>query len=256
MKMTISDMQEIAKGHRGKCLSEEYINSVTKLTWQCKNGHRWDATPHSLHQGNWCPVCAGVQKGTIEEMLGMAKERGGQCLSEKYVGALSKLKWQCKEGHQWEARPAHIKQGSWCPACAAGMRRGTIKEMQRIAEERGGQCLSEKYINSRSKVKWQCKNGHQWEATPASIKQGGWCPACAGVQKGTIEDMQKIAEERGGQCLSEKYINSGTKLKWQCKEGHQWEAAPASIKRGSWCRFCAVRLGTVPASDQGRILSI
>jgi len=241
MKMTISDMQEIAKGYRGKCLSEKYINSVTKLTWRCKNGHQWEATPHSLHQGNWCPVCAGVQKGTIEGMQKIAEERGGQCLSEQYVGALSKLKWQCKEGHQWEAPPHSLQQGSWCAACA-GMRKGTIEEMQTIAKKRGGQCLSLEYINSSTKLIWQCRENHQWEAIPHNVQQGHWCPACGGARKGTIEDMQKIAEERDGQCLSEKYINSRSKLKWQCKEGHQWEAAPASIKRGSWCRFCAVRI--------------
>ncbi|PKM92484.1 MAG: hypothetical protein CVU81_00175, partial [Euryarchaeota archaeon HGW-Euryarchaeota-1] len=43
----------------------------------------------------------------------------------------------------------------------------------------------------------------------------------------------------GGKCLSTKYINANTKLKWQCKEGHRWEAIPSSIKKGSWCPVCA-----------------
>lgn len=53
--------------------------------------------------------------------------------------------------------------------------------------------------------------------------------------KYTIEDMQTLAEERGGKCLSENYFNSHTKLIWKCKYGHVWKATPINIKRGSWC---------------------
>lgn len=57
-------------------------------------------------------------------------------------------------------------------------------------------------------------------------------------RKITIEDIQRNAEDRGGKCLSTVYINSQTKLKFQCKEGHIWEAIPNSIRLGRWCRQC------------------
>ena len=51
--------------------------------------------------------------------------------------------------------------------------------------------------------------------------------------------MQKIAIEREGKCISEKYINCDTKLLWECKEGHQWWALPKSIKYDdNWCPVC------------------
>jgi len=45
-----------------------------------------------------------------------------------------KLKWQCKEGHIWEATPYHIKnRKQWYPKCgmirAANLKRKTIKEV-------------------------------------------------------------------------------------------------------------------------------
>ena len=177
-------------------------------------------------------------KMTISEMQEIAKKKGGQCLSERYINGHTNLTWQCKKGHQWDATPANVKRGSWCPACA-GSKRGTIKKMREIAEEHGGQCLSLEYINSITKLTWRCKKGHQWDATPHSLHEGHWCPVCAGVQKGTIEQMQKIARERGGQCLSEKYVGALSKLKWQCKNGHQWEAPSHSLQQGHWCRLCA-----------------
>ena len=58
-----------------------------------------------------------MKKLTIEEMQKIAYGRGGKCISARYVGANSKLKWECGEGHRWEAKPGHIKEGHWCPKC-------------------------------------------------------------------------------------------------------------------------------------------
>ena len=65
-KLSIEDMQEIARKRKGKCLSDKYINNKTKLEWKCLNGHKWKAIPESIKSGNrWCPVCARKNKWTI-----------------------------------------------------------------------------------------------------------------------------------------------------------------------------------------------
>lgn len=122
-----------------------------------------------------------------------------------------------------------------------------LKEMEQMAELQGGECLSEQYINSRTKLIWRCGTcAHIWKAPPDNIKQGKWCPKCgikrrAKKQSLTIEEMKAIAKERGGECLSENYVNSHTKLLWKCGVcGHEWMATPTSIKgsrnrRGTWC---------------------
>lgn len=56
-----------------------------------------------------------------------------------------------------------------------------------------------------------------------------------------IEDMKKAAEFRGGKCLSETMTKGDlyTLLKWQCHEGHVFEATPYLIlKAGHWCPEC------------------
>jgi nucleoside-diphosphate-sugar epimerase len=55
----------------------------------------------------------------------------------------------------------------------------TIIDMQELANSRGGQCLSTEYVDTKSKLKWKCAFGHEWEATPALLKAGHWCPECA-----------------------------------------------------------------------------
>jgi len=94
------------------------------------------------------------------------------------------------------------------------------------------------YLNVDTKLRWKCAKDHEWDAPPYSIKAGFLCPYCAGNARLTIEQMQKLAKTRGGKCLSKKYINSVTKLTWQCAEEHKWKAVPASVVSGRWCAIC------------------
>ena len=175
-------MNGLAAKKGGKCLSDKYVNSSTKLRWECGECHAWEATPDSIKRGRWCPECSGSKQLTIENMQEIATERGGNCLSDKYDNPSTKLKWECCERHVWEATPDSIKQGSWCPECL-GSKSLTIEGMQELAAERGGKCLSDKYINSSTKLTWECEERHIWEATPSDIKRERWCPDCARIKK-------------------------------------------------------------------------
>lgn len=56
-----------------------------------------------------------------------------------------------------------------------------VEDMQQAAAFRGGKCLSETMLKGdlRTKLKWECACGHQFEASPALILLGGhWCPDC------------------------------------------------------------------------------
>ena len=178
-------------------------------------------------------------KITIAELQKLAAERGGKCLSKEYLGLTVKHIWECAEGHRWPATPAGIKYAhTWCPACAQ-CEKGTIEEMRQIAKERGGRCLSKIYVSSRVPLLWSCKNDHEWEAIPVSIKQGTWCLECSGTKKKTIADMQQLAAAHGGKCLSKIYKGAHRHLKWECAKQHRWEAQPRNIKQGKWCPECA-----------------
>ncbi|MHA1784097.1 MAG: zinc-ribbon domain-containing protein [Candidatus Helarchaeota archaeon] len=243
--LTIKDMQEVASQKGGRCSSTEYINAQTKLTWQCKEGHTWKATPNNVRSGHWCPKCAIKPKYSIKDMQEIARQRGGTCLSPVYINYDTKLSWQCEKGHEWETTPHVIKRGKWCPTCAST--RLTIEEMQELARQRGGKCLSMDYVNNKTKLTWQCGQDHVWQATPQHVKQGSWCPTCTRKissfstrSKITIKDMHELARQRGGTCLSTKYKNARVKLTWQCGKGHEWEATPERVRRGIWCPACSV----------------
>lgn len=177
--------------------------------------------------------------------------RGGECLSEEYFGLNKKLRFRCANGHEWETQPNNIRNGgNWCPYCAKKVPH-TLEMMQQIAVSQGGQCLSSKYENANSKLRWRCSKGHEWEATASSVKnRETWCSICgydkvASALSLDLKEMQALAQERGGECLSTEYPRGRKKkICWRCEEGHEWESAPAAVKHaGQWCPICSAGLG-------------
>ena len=177
----------------------------------------------------------------LHNMQKLASQRGGKCLSKEYWDSKTKLAWRCSKGHTWDASPAHIKAGSWCGACGRASQKYTIEEMKKLAGKHGFKCLSDSYINSRTKLKWKCAKGHIWMSSASSILQGHYCPHCSGKAKKTIEDMKAFAKKKGGKCLSSEYINKEAKLKWQCAEGHIWKVSSGNVRQGAWCRICSMK---------------
>ncbi|WP_339176926.1 zinc-ribbon domain-containing protein [Paenibacillus sp. FSL R5-0701] len=242
--ITIKDMHLLAESKNGKCLSTQYSNNTTPLLWECHMGHQWKAATRSIQQGSWCPSC---NSKTINNMKQIAAKYGGECLSEIYSGIDRKLLWKCDHGHQWESSPNYVQRGRWCPQCKKDQKQrktiNKLKLLKELAQQREGRCLSRIYYNVDTKLRWECKVGHQWESTPYSVKNGSWCPTCASkhsgmYRKNNIRDMKRLAEKNDGICISDTYVNSQTKLRWKCKEGHEWFANPNNIQQGSWCPTC------------------
>jgi len=143
--------------------------------------------------------------------------------------------WECHNGHQWLAQYDSIRQGSWCHEC----RKNTIQDAQKLAESKGGKCLSTGYKNCKAKMLWRCGDcDWVWLTSYSNIRSGKWRRQCAGNIKNTIQDAQELAEKRNGKCLSKEYKNNETKMLWQCEAGHQWKAMYRGVQQGQWCPSC------------------
>jgi len=249
-KLTLEDIQVIAEKRGGRCLSMAYLNSYTSIEFQCHKGHSWFARPNSIRQGAWCPKCWNAvggrdcRKQTIQDMQAIAKSRNGKCVSKEYDYAIGKLEWECEQGHRWWAAPNSIKNNeSWCPECA-GVKKKTIEDMHELARAHGGKCHSTHYTNNNTKIEWECTNGHRFHTTPNSVQSGRWCPKCGGSEKLTIGFMHELAQEHDGKCLSTRYINAHSNIRWECEQGHEWEARGNSVSMGHWCPDCHVLVST------------
>lgn len=180
-------MQALAEKKGGRCLSVDYVNSNTPLKWECDKGHIWRAVPGSIQRGSWCPKCAGRFKGNeaLQQLQRIAEARGGECLAERYDKGSVNLLWRCAEGHEWWAAAQNIRGGSWCHECAKktmGPKRMGLDVCHAAAASHGGECLSDIYVNTDTKMQWKCGDcGHVWDAIPYTVvRLGTWCPKCKG----------------------------------------------------------------------------
>jgi thiol-disulfide isomerase/thioredoxin len=140
-----------------------------------------------------------------------------------------------------------------------------LTEVQSLAQSLGGKCLSTKFISTNSKLTWECAKGHTWDAIPKTVKKGHWCPYCSNCRRvSPLEDLHKLAQEKGGVCHSTEYINNATLMKFTCAHGHDFESAPTTLwDRKSWCPVCGgnrvhkplERLQRIAQSKGGTLLS-
>lgn len=159
-----------------------------------------------------------------------------------------KVWWLCKNSHEWTASISNRNRGRGCQECAIPVwgdraRKYEIRDLQEYAKSKGGLCLSKVYISSTQKVQWMCSAGHSFKADWMHVKwQNNWCKYCVGRGK-TIEDLKKLAKERGGFCLSTTYEGAFVQLEWKCQKSHIWRAVPDSVLRGTWCPECNIHRG-------------
>ncbi len=242
-RVSHAQLQRRARALGGELLSVAAPATRTPLRWRCADGHEWVAPGARILGGSWCPRCAG--RTLLADLQEFARQRGGACVSRSYVNGNTPMRWRCAEGHTFTAIWRVVKLGRWCGACKAERKQLTIASMQALAAARGGECLAPAYRGGNTRLRWRCARGHEWLATPMSVRSGRWCPTC-GYRVLGLEFVQELAEQRGGRCLATKYVNGREKLAWECREGHRWRASTDNVQhRGSWCPRCATARNAV-----------
>ncbi len=186
---SLKELIKIARDREGKCLSK-HIDREAKCKFQCKKGHVFNMEPRHVKSGHWCNECGNIRTGNKNRKWSLsdahlaASQHLGKCLSTSYRQSNHKLKWQCSEGHVWKASFSQVRSGHWCNECgykSAGEKmRGSIDKAQSAANQKGGQCLNPgDYVNNRTRLEFECLEGHRWLARPVNIQQGKWCPKCS-----------------------------------------------------------------------------
>ena len=125
------------------------------------------------------------------------------------------------------------------------MRRKTPNDYHALAEQRGLRWLGLEVSNARIRTRWECQEGHQWEAAFDAIRRGSGCPACYNEGRGQTlrkahEDYTTLARQCGLRWVGPEVQNTASKTRWECKEGHNWEATYGNIRQGKGCPTCAI----------------
>ena len=249
---------EHAKKHGGLCLSTEYKNAKTKMKWQCHNNHTWESSyDHAVNRNRWCQQChydKAIIKDGYDKIVSLAKTKGGSVkvnLNDE-IKLHTQLEFKCSnpEHKSWFAEYRNIMNGTWCPYCAGKFSQDEYLELaKKHAISKGGQCLSTRYENQNTKLEWKCHDhSHKswFSCYDKMIEYNSWCKQCNHIKKQPHRDKylelaKKHAISKGGQCLSNEYINSTSKLTWKCSDQSHptWEGTYGNIVLSNkWCPRC------------------
>ena len=102
-------------------------------------------------------------------------------------GSGKKVWWQCKNGHEWEAIIMNRNSGRGCHYCS-GKYASKDNNLAVLNPDLAAKWHNDKNHpltpqdvtpGSGKKVWWQCKSGHEWEATIVNrSNRGSGCPHC------------------------------------------------------------------------------
>ena len=112
---------------------------------------------------------------------------------------------------------------------------------------------------SNKKAWWKCYKGHEWQVAINNRNYGYGCPYCAGQKAVKGEnDLQTLSpilasewdyKKNNGLTPMDVMPNSGKKVWWKCKRGHEWQAKIQNRYRGSGCPYCSGRCAVQGETD-------
>jgi hypothetical protein len=121
------------------------------------------------------------------------------------------------------------------------------KELRRLAERKGGQCLATIFQGWDAQYEWKCGNPEHppWFATRHQIRKAdSWCGHCSGNARLGIDRLRKWGLAHGLELVNTTYRNAGALYDWRCvKAGHTIRRSRGNIqqslnKRHPACSKC------------------
>ena len=124
-----------------------------------------------------------------------------------------------------------------------------LEQMQALAAERGGVCISEITMERVKKYLLRCgEPGHPlWAARKDSLLRGSWCPACGKKRMtGRPSNLDAWMQAHKLELLTRPYESAMVIHTWRCSLGHEFSKMRRDItgaisKGKAPCPECARR---------------
>jgi len=165
------------------------------------------------------------------------EKEGYLLLSDKYTNSTTEIQIKCPVGHTYITKLKNWRNGSRCPYCSVSASY-TYDFVKSQFDKEGYILLSDRYKNCSSKLDILCPDNHEYQSNWNSWQQGNRCPICAPNYKKSFEYVKSEIEKEGYKLLSSEYINSKSKIKIQCKNGHKYFTNWDRWNSGCRCQKC------------------
>lgn len=172
-------------------------SSSVWVWWKCPKGHEWENSING-RKTDACPICLNRYVVSGQNDLAtthpeIAKQwhptKNGE-LTPQHVHAGSHVRahWVGPCGHEWDTTVAARMRNTagGCPVCNGkqvlqGFNDLATRHPELAAElhpVKSAHIDPTKIVSGDYKVWWQCKHGHEWEATIGARIRGTGCPNC------------------------------------------------------------------------------
>lgn len=137
-----------------------------------------------------------------------------------------------------------------------------LKQLQALAESKGGRLLSSDFLGNDTPHEWKCKDpGHSsWWAEPLRISKGSWCRHCAKNAPLGIDKLRAWGLEQGLELIDSDYVGATSPYRWRClKAGHVIQRSRSNIKQSrgknlNACKQCQGTTKTICIEEIRRLL--
>ena len=158
----------------------KYLGKDISTNCICKNKHDCNPRPHDILQGQgMCKTCSNKDPKKAEHNFILnIKKLGGRVIGE-YLG--KDIRVQCKNNHKCNPIPANVRRHGrgMCRICAQNDPEIAEKNFIVNIERLGGKIIG-KYKGKDIRVQCICKNGHDCDPLPSSIREcQGMCNICS-----------------------------------------------------------------------------
>lgn len=196
-----------------------------------------------------------------ERIINLAKKENLTILTNlddvSNLSSESIIEWLCHCGkHTFFRRVTSVNQGQInCKECTKQIQKSTrmrnIKDVELDINIDGYKLISDKYLGSHKKHTIMCPNGHIFEMSISSFKNGQRCKKCSDkkLSERYSKGKKKYSEELfiahdGNIDIVGDYKNNQTKTLHKCNTcGTEWLAYPANMLRGFGCPTCGLSKG-------------
>lgn len=228
-------------------IEDTYLGTTKKATCVDEVGYKYVIALNKLRQDRAPSRFGNGNPYTIDNIKLWLKlnNKEIELLSDTYISAKSKLRWQCKNNK------IHIFESTWdcirnttqgCGLCSGKTKYNTDIFKDKVKEILPDIEVIGEYEDIYSDIKCKCLIHNEIFVTTARyLLKGHGCKTCSNLTVYTIDTFkEKLSSiNKDVEVLDDKYINNSTPLKCKCRRHNvTWHPTPANLFRGSGCMEC------------------
>lgn len=129
----------------------------------------------------------GSNKHSYDQVKSILEQNGFEILDKNYINNNTPIRCKCVCGNEVKMRLSHIKKGEKCqkycmPKILSDKFKTKDDEIQKICEDNGCKFIESYIHKKRTRLRYICKCGNEWEAYLCNFKRFPNCKKCGNLK--------------------------------------------------------------------------